>query len=238
MKSPVLFRDRAEMMIPPMLWDRPRLHSGTAGKVVLLHGLWRSWHAMAPLARRLGGEGYSTLNVPYPSSRKSLDVILPKVREQIAEFAGGEEVHLVGHSLGGIIARLLIAENPPWRQGRLVMLASPNGGSEIIDWLSRKALIKPFLSPAARELATDRLLPRLPALPPGQEAIVIMGSRVSIPFFRKLLGAENDGIVSADRGRADGLRGFSIVDADHTFIQIHPETIRRTVRFLKDGSAE
>ena len=223
-------------MIPPMFWDRPRIQNGQAGRVVLLHGLWRSWHAMNPLARRLNAEGYTTLNIPYPSSRMSLDLIVPRVREQIAAFAiDGEPVHIIGHSLGGIVARIILAENPPWTPGRLVMLASPNGGSEIIDWLSRKILVKSVLGPAARELSTERLLARLPALPAELEAIAIMGSRVSIPFFRKILGEENDGIVSAERGRAEGLRGFSIVDADHTFIQIHPDTVRKTIQFLKSG---
>jgi pimeloyl-ACP methyl ester carboxylesterase len=230
--------DRAEMMIPPMLWDGPRRRDAAGDKVVLLHGLWRSFHAMEPLARRLTAEGYSTLNLPYPSSRKSFDDILPKIRDQIAEFAEGQRVHIVGHSLGGIIARFLTAGNPPWQPGRLVMLASPNGGSEIIDWLSQKPLVKPLLSPAARALATEILAKNLPGLPPEQEVIVIMGSRVSIPFFRNILRPENDGIVSAERGRTAGLRGFSVVDADHTFIQIHPETIRRTLRFLKNGSVE
>lgn len=191
---------------------------------------------MDPLARRLTEAGYATLNIPYPSSRKPLEVILPRIREQIAAFSEGQPVHIIGHSLGGIVGRILVAESPPWQHGRLVMLASPNGGSEIIDWLSQRMLIKPLLSPAARALATDILVKRLPALPPEQEAIAIMGNRVSIPLFRKLLGAENDGIVSAERGRTQGLRGFSVVDADHTFIQIHPDTLRLTLQFLKTGS--
>ena len=62
-----------------------------------------------------------------------------------------------------------------------------------------------------------------------------MGRRGSIPFFKRLLDADNDGIVSAAGGRLQGLRGFSVIDADHTFIQVHPQAIRMSLDFLKSG---
>ena len=228
------------MLIPPMWWDRPRVRPRDGERVVLLHGLWRSWHAMEPLARRLDAEGFSTLNLPYPSSRKPIDWIVRYVRDQTAEFAGGGKVHFVTHSLGGIVMRSLLSQETPlpWQQGRLVMMAPPNGGSEIIDWLSRRPLLVPILGPAARSLASSGIPPRLPAIPEELEAMVIMGNRSSIPFFRRLLDADNDGIVSAAKGRVEGLRGFSIVPADHTFIQIHPQAVRQTLGFLKTGAVD
>lgn len=192
---------------------------------------------MEPLARRLDAEGYCTLNIPYASSRQPLDRITREIREQVREFASDQPVHFVTHSLGGIIARILIAESPPWQQGRLVMMAPPNGGSEIIDWLSRKPLLRTFIGPAGRALATNGVPSQLPALPPDLEAIAIMGNRMTVPFFGRLLEAENDGIVSAERGRLDGLRGFSVVEADHTFIQIHPDAVSQTLAFLKNGAS-
>jgi triacylglycerol lipase len=223
-KSRTALSDRVQMLIPPLLWNRPRLREHDGDKVVLLHGLWRSRHAMEPLARRLDQEGYSTLNLPYPSATQSLDRIVCEIREKVQEFAGDRTVHFVTHSLGGIIARMLIAELTPWKQGRLVMMAPPNSGSEIIDWISRKPLLRSIMGPAARSLATGGVPSHLPALPPDLEAIVIMGNRASIPFFGKLLDPENDGIVSAERGKIEGLRGFSVVAADHTFIQMFLKT--------------
>jgi len=62
-----------------------------------------------------------------------------------------------------------------------------------------------------------------------------MGNRCSVPLFRKLLDGDNDGIVSAPKGKIPGLRGFTVIDADHTFIQVHPEAIRLSLGFLKTG---
>ncbi len=229
------WRDRAEMLTPPLPWDRPRWHQANGPPVVLLHGLWRGWRAMEPLARALADAGFSTLNVPYPSSRLPVEAPTEFVRREVEKISRDEPVHFITHSLGGIILRSLLAGNVTWKTGRVVMLAPPNGGSEIVDWIRRHPALKSVLGPAGEELGTQGLPPRLPPLPSGLEAAVIMGSRSSIPMFRKLLSQENDGIVSAERGRIDGLRGFSVVPADHTFIQMHPEAIRLSLHFLETG---
>lgn len=225
------------MLIPPLPWDRQghTLPGAGGGKVVLLHGLGRSWHAMNPLARKLQQAGFSTLNLPYPSLLKSFDWILDHTNAQVERFANGEKVHFVTHSLGGIVTRMLLARTHGWTAGRLVMMAPPSSGSEIIDWASQRALLRPLLSPAARGLTTANLHEHLPAFPPDLEALIIMGSRCSIPFFRKLLDEDNDGIVSVPRGRVSGVKGFSVVDADHTFIQLHPDAVRQTIDFLREG---
>ena len=124
----------------------------------------------------------------------------------------------------------------PWAFGRIVMLAPPNRGSEIVDWSRRHRLVQRLIGPAGRELGSDGIPVNLPELPPDSEIAVIMGNRCSIPLFRKLLDEDNDGIVSAARGNIPGLRGVRVVDADHTFIQMHPEAIRLSVEFLQTGS--
>lgn len=203
--------------------------------MVLLHGLWRGWRAMEPLARALKQGGFSTLSIPYPSARLPVDVLVRRVRQEVEKIPGDEPVHFITHSLGGILLRALLVNEVPWQTGRIVMLAPPNAGSEIIDWASRHPLLKRCIGPAGGVLGSDGLPSQLPALPGGVEAAVIMGNRSSLPIFRKLLSRENDGIVSAEKGRIDGLRGFTIIPADHTFIQMHPQTIRLSLYFLKTG---
>ncbi|MES2475065.1 MAG: alpha/beta fold hydrolase [Verrucomicrobiota bacterium] len=228
-------RDRAEMLTPPLPWDRSRRSDIGGPQVVLLHGLWRGWRAMQPMARALQSEGFSTLNIPYPSGRLPIEVLAEQIRQQVVEISGDAPIHFITHSLGGILVRKLLEDGVPWKFGRIVMLAPPNHGSEIVDWTQQRPLLNRVLGPAGRALATDGIPVRLPPFPEGIQAGVIMGNRPTIPFFRRLLGEENDGIVSAQKGRIDGLQGFSIVNADHTFIQMHPEAIRLCVGFLKSG---
>ena len=229
-------RDRAEMLTPPLPWDRPQWHRRDGPTVVLLHGLWRGWRAMQPMARALEREGFSTLNIPYPSGRLPIETLVSQVRAQIEKVADERPIHFITHSLGGIILRAILAQDPVWKTGRIIMLAPPNRGSEIIDWSRDYPLLHLAIGPAGRALGSDGVPPALPPLPAGTEAAVIMGDRCSIPFFKQLLGDRNDGIVSAANGVIDGLRGFTVVHADHTFIQMHPETIRLALRFLENGA--
>ncbi|HEX7261550.1 MAG TPA: alpha/beta fold hydrolase [Luteolibacter sp.] len=229
------WRDRAEMLTPPFPWDRPQWNNRGGPPVVLLHGLWRGWRAMQPLARALADEGFSTLNLPYPSGRLPVAQLMVRVRAEVEKIAADQPVHFITHSLGGILIRALLAENVSWETGKIVMLAPPNRGGEIVDWSKKHPLLHQVLGPAGRSLGSDGVPSELAALPPEIQAAVIMGSRNSIPVFSKLLDPENDGIVSAAKGRIDGLRGFTVIDADHTFIQMHPETIRLSLHFLKTG---
>ncbi len=190
---------------------------------------------MQPLARALAADGYSTLNLPYPSARLPIATLAKRIGSQVAEIPGDQPVHFITHSLGGILIRSLLAEGVPWKTGRIVMLAPPNRGSEIVDWSKRHPLFHQVLGPAGRALGSDGIPASLPALPPEIEAAVIMGNRSSVPIFRNLLGRENDGIVSAEKGRMEGLCGFSIINADHTFIQMHPDAIRLSLHFLRTG---
>ncbi len=228
-------REKAEMLTPPLPWDRPHWCEKNGPPVVLLHGLWRGWRAMQPLARALAADGYSTLNLPYPSARLPIATLAKRIRSRVAEIPCEQPIHFITHSLGGILLRTLLAEGVPWKMGRIVMLAPPNHGSEIVDWSKRHPLFHQVLGPAGRALGSDGFPASLPALPPEIEAAVIMGNRSSVPVFRKLLAPDNDDIVSAEKGRIDGLRGFSVIHADHTFIQMHPEAIRLSLHFLKTG---
>ena len=232
------WRDRAQMLIPPLPWDRPQWHDCGGPPVVLLHGLWRGWRAMEPLARALNREGFSTLNLPYPSARLPIAELVAHVTPQIEKIAGEVPVHFITHSLGGILVRAMLAREVSWTTGKIVMLAPPNGGSEIVDWAQAHPPLQRLLGPTGLTLGSDGVSGTLSPLPPEIETAVIMGKRRAIPFFKNLLDSENDGIVSAARGRLDGMRAFTVIDADHTFMPMHPEAIRRCVDFLKSGSWE
>jgi triacylglycerol lipase len=190
---------------------------------------------MRPMARALEREGFSTLIIPYPSARKSVSELVAQVRQEVGKIAGDQPIHFITHSLGGIIVRELLTGDVPWETGKIIMLAPPSQGSEIVDWSENHPLLRKMLGPAGQALGSDGVPSALPELPADLKAAAIMGRRSSIPFFRKLLGPENDGIVSADKGRIEGLCGFSVIDADHTFIQMHPEAIQLCLDFLQTG---
>lgn len=219
-----------------MPWHKPIVRDADADAVILLHGLWRSVWAMEPMAKYLHQQGYHTINVPYPSFRKPIGEITRIVHDAMMRHGGDRKVHFVTHSLGGIVTRQLLAEIPTGQTGRVVMLAPPNQGSEIIDWVSRYKPLKLSLGPAGAQLGTGCI--DAPPPPEKTDTAVIMGKRSSIPFFRTFLDKENDGIVSVERGRIDGMNEFHVLDTDHTFIASDPRVLEMTCTFLREGRTD
>ncbi|MFT6862248.1 MAG: triacylglycerol lipase [Akkermansiaceae bacterium] len=208
--------NRIKMMIPPLPWHQPRCRSGAGDRVVLLHGLWRSVWAMEEPATFLNERGFETVNIPYPSFRKSMAEIV----DQVAEAVGSSHkpTHFVTHSMGGIVVRHLAARYPELVTGRIVMLAPPNQGSEIIDWLQDSPLGRWSLGPGGMSLATGKVPVEVPGFDTGREVSVIMGRKNLVPAFDFLLKGENDGVVTVEGGKVSGLTRLEVVEADHTFI--------------------
>ncbi|MFK7943171.1 MAG: esterase/lipase family protein, partial [Paracoccaceae bacterium] len=74
--------------------------------VVLVHGLGRSSMSMLPLSWRLGRAGFKCIRVGYPSTRARLVQSVRHVGNQLARR--DRPLHLVGHSLGGVISAALL----------------------------------------------------------------------------------------------------------------------------------
>ncbi len=231
----ILLRDRLEMLIPPLPWDRPRIHRGDGPWVLLLHGLWRGQRAMEPMSRWLQHAGYSTINLPYPSTRKPIPQLAELIAKRVHQHIGDQPFHAVTHSLGGIVARCAL-DRSLWNLRRLVMIAPPSQGSHIVDYLQRQHPCLHFcLGPAGRQLGTQGLPKQLPGLPDHIEAAAIMGERDSIGCFDGLFDSSHDGIVPTNGGQLAGLKRFALVDADHTFISAHPRTKQLCLQFIQTG---
>jgi alpha-beta hydrolase superfamily lysophospholipase len=201
--------------------------------VVLLHGLGRTHRSMWPIAFAARMRGYRVINWHYRSLRRTIAEHAGDFARAVApRLASSPKVHFVTHSLGGIIVRQFLATHDLPNLGRVVMLAPPNGGSEVADIL-RDAPIVSCVKPV-RELGTDGIARTLP--PAHFPLGVIAGSRSHIPLFaRWMKNVPNDGVVSVDRTRLDGMRDFVVLSRTHTFLPWSPDAIGQAMRFLESG---
>ena len=195
---------------------------------------------MTPLERKLRADGYRTLNLAYPSRAHDVDTLARRIAPDVASFAGGLQgaLHFVTHSMGGVVARALIARDRPPRLGRLVMLGPPNGGSEIVDrWKERRAF-RAFFGPAVDDLSTIRAARRARDLgPPDYEVGIIAGVGSINPIAsRFILPRPNDGAVSLASTRLDGMTDHMTIRAAHTFLPIDSRVIAQTRAFLRNGA--
>lgn len=197
----------------------------SAETVFLLHGLGRSRASMMILAGRLESEGYETVLVPYVPSLVSLAVIADALREDIRRRKP-ERYHLIGHSLGSVIIRQGFAKGYPPGLGRVVMLAPPNRSPRLAALASRHALFRLAAGDSGAKLADAEFYRRLPA--PTVPFAVIAGDR-GRP------GEPNDGILTVDETKLDGMARFHVVHHTHTFLMNARETFGFCLDFLRES---
>ena len=183
-------------------------------------------------ARFLNDRGFETLNLPYPSFRQPMDEIVDHVAREIG--SSSKRTHFVTHSMGGIVLRCLAKRHPELVTGKVVMLAPPNQGSEIIDWLEESPLGRLSLGPGGMSLSTTRVPREVPPFEGEHDVSVIMGSKNLMPAFDFLLEGENDGVVTVAGGWVGGVKRLELVDADHTFIMGEKAVLERVAELLQN----
>jgi hypothetical protein len=115
------------------------------------------------------------------------------------------------------------------------MLGPPNKGSEAAEKLKSMSAYRWVNGPAGEELGTDSdSLPR--GLGPTRlEVGVIAGNRSVNPILSWLIPGVDDGKVSIESAKLEGMRDFLVVSSSHPFLMTNPEVISQTVTFLQSG---
>ena len=209
------------------------------GNVVLVHGVASSPIFFSKMENALRKEGYRVLSVSYPSTKARVEILAEQVFAQIFSKKGEGPIHIVTHSMGGILLRQYLKTNGiPHRLGRVVMISPPNAGSQIVDKIGDWWLFGKIMGPAARQLgAEENSLPRrLGPFPDGIELGIIAGNFSFEPHFSAMLPGDDDGKVTVASTHLNGEKEHITLDYSHTFILRRKVTIEAVSRFLEYGS--
>jgi triacylglycerol lipase len=211
--------------------------------IILLHGLARTSLSMRRLARRLETEGYSVDNMDYPSRTDRIEPLALGVIDRALERApsSGLPIHFVTHSMGGMLVRAYLHRHKLDRLGRVVMLAPPNQGTEVVDYYNLRApflgrMLRSVLGPASGQMRTDAAA--LPARlgPANFEVGIIAGTVNRNPVFGPVISrTPSDGIVPVERTKLAGMTDFLALPYTHTFIMDKAAVQDQVVHFLQHG---
>ncbi len=206
--------------------------------VIVLHGMGRTERSMSKIEDQLQDEGYLVWNQRYASTKETIAVLSVSAVEEglgYCAYKQAKTIHFVTHSLGGILVRAYLQNHKIDNLGRIVMLAPPNQGSEVVDALDKYSLYAYMMGPAGMALSTDPgSLPNQLQPIPGEIGI-IAGKSSSDPWFSPIIPGVDDGKVSIESTRLAEMSDFIEVDSGHTFIMRNAETIDQIVAFLRNG---
>jgi hypothetical protein len=211
---------------------------GAQEEVISLHGLCRTSRSMVQMEHALTEAGYKVRNVDYPSRTARIEKLADDaIGKAVSDCQrdGAPKINFVTHSLGGILVRSYLARHTIPNLGRVVMLAPPNQGSEVVDKLGWLFLFKWINGPAGNELGTDTNSTPNKLGAANFPLGIIAGDR-SINWINSfLIPGSDDGKVSVERTKLAGMTGHIVIHATHPFIMKNREAIRQTIQFLRTG---
>ncbi len=205
--------------------------------VVCLHGVWMPGAVMTLVKRRLENEyQFQAQLFSYPSIRGTLD----ENALSLAAFIKQQEldnVHLVGHSLGGVVSLRMLALKPEAPVERVVCLGSPLCGSRAASYLNGtdwgdtilgKSLTEGVVDEAANQWARDVCASR--------EIGVIAGTiPVGVGQLLTSFDGDNDGTVAVAETRLPGIKDHICLAVNHKGLVVSNNVIDQAAAFLKRG---
>ena len=200
--------------------------------IILLHGLWLNGFAMGLMRRRLEHCGYTVHAYSYSSVRLTLSEIAERVGRYCNDL-GARKLHLVGHSMGGLVALQTAALVPHEYRGRLVLVGTPYAGSFSGRRLAHLPGGRRLLGCSIAHWLSDECV----AIPADYEVGVIAGSR-GIGLGRLIapkLPQPNDGVVSVSETHVPNMRDHIVLPVSHSQMLISREVVRQACAFLKHG---
>jgi pimeloyl-ACP methyl ester carboxylesterase len=200
--------------------------------IILIHGLWMRGFVLLPHQHWLRGEGFLVRRFSYPSWRDGLADNVHLLSSFVDETPAGV-IHLVGHSLGGLVALHMLSREPDARIRRVVLMGTPYAGCRCGNLLARQPILNTLVGRTFKDWLS---LPR-PALQPDVEIGVIAGTcPVGLGRLVTGLARPNDGLVAVNETCIAAAKDSIMLNVSHSGMLVSRLCARQIGSFLKTGN--
>lgn len=200
--------------------------------VVLVHGIWMVGLEMLWLKRNLRRCGFECHQFFYRSLVRAPQTNADRLNQYLKAI-DADIIHLVAHSLGGIVVLHLFEQEPMQKPGRVVMMGTPLEGSEIAKRLHRLVITRPLLGRSVvRGLLGDQ-----PRWKETRELGMIAGTR-GVGLGNLLFGGlepPSDGTIAVRETRAPFVDAHLSVPFSHAGMLWSSRVAEAVCQFLKSG---
>ena len=205
--------------------------------VICIHGIWSHGVSMYLIKRRLEKEyGYDVRLFNYPSVRGSLDDNA-NLLARFIEDQGLSETHIIGHSLGGVIALRMLANDANAVPGRVVALGAPLTGSRAAAFLSTQNWAARFVGQSLSAGVVEKAANQWASHVCEQRDVGIIAGTSPYGFGRLVttFDGDNDGSVAVAETRLEGATDHICMDVSHKSMLVSPGVVDQAAAFLKRG---
>lgn len=185
-----------------------------------------------PLAERVKPHGYKTHLFSYKSLAQTPAENAAELNQYI-EGIDASEIHLIAHSLGGLVLKHLMHRHSPKRIGKVIMLGTPIAGSEVARRFNQHDFTRMLLGRATQ----SGLLGDAPSWPKKKPLAMIAGNR-GVGAGAVLTGGftgPSDGTVRIEETMSDEISHRYEVPFSHMGMLYAPKVVKAVLRYLEHG---
>jgi len=203
---------------------------------IFVHGLGRTSNSLSFISREVNKLGHLVVNKTYPSRHYTIEKLsLDHLPKWVELCKGLDKINFVTHSMGGIMVRYYLEKiNKPENLGKVVMMAPPNHGSELVDKYGGFSSL--VLGPANHQLGTSpKSLPN--KLGPADYTLgIIAGTKTANPLSYLIFDQPNDGKVTVESSKLEGMADHIVLPYTHTFMMERREVAESVISFLNKAA--
>lgn len=201
--------------------------------VVYVHGLWMSGGESLLLRRRLAREfGLRVHAFRYAAAAATMAEIISRLERYVRDLQP-TTLHLVGHSLGGLVIYRFLERYPQQPPGRVVFLGTPSVASRAAVQASQSRLVASLMG---RSVADELLRPRERRWRIDRPLGIIAGTQpLGFGQIVARFDEDCDGTIAVSETLLPGATDHITLPVSHLGMLVSARVARETGAFLQDG---